>query len=101
MSLRTLRSAAAVEALSLVVLVLNLATVHIAALASMLGPIHGCAYLITIALTWPITKDATARALSFVPGFGGLLVLRRLQATPPQPDGNPQGVKSLVDKADG
>ncbi|GLY19032.1 hypothetical protein LWF15_15335 [Kineosporia rhizophila] len=79
-ALRGLRAAAAVEALSLVMLLLNLATVHVAALASALGPIHGCAYLIAVVLTWTITKEKTTRAFSIVPGFGALLALRRLEA---------------------
>ncbi len=90
-ALRALRIAALVEALSLVILFLNLATVHLPALASALGPIHGCAYLIAIVLTWIITKTGLIRALSLIPGFGALLVLRSLAS-------NPQAVKSLVDK---
>ena len=78
MPLRALRAAAAVEALSLLVLVLNLVTGHVPALASAVGPIHGCAYLIAIALTWSMTRTPAIRALSIIPGFGALLVPRRL-----------------------
>lgn len=70
------------EALSLLVLLLNLATVQVGALASLLGPVHGCAYLIAIVLTWSLTKNTVARALSIIPGFGALLVLRRLPDFP-------------------
>ena len=37
---------AAVEALTLLVLVLNLVTVHLPGVAAALGPVHGSAYLI-------------------------------------------------------
>ncbi len=86
-ALRALRTAAAVEALSLLILLLNLATAHNAAVASAVGPIHGCAYLIAIVITWSLTKTSSARAISFIPGIGALLVLR---FSP--------GVKNLVDK---
>ncbi|GAA3608771.1 hypothetical protein GCM10022223_26010 [Kineosporia mesophila] len=80
MQLRTLRIAAGVEACSLVLLVLNLATVHVGALASALGPVHGCAYLVAIVMTWSLTKDSAARAFSVIPGFGAMLALRRLRS---------------------
>ncbi|GAB3269928.1 DUF3817 domain-containing protein [Kineosporia babensis] len=80
--MRALQTAAAVEALSLIVLLLNLATVHVPALASALGPIHGCAYLIAIVLTWTLTKTTRIRAISIIPGFGALLVLCSLRSNP-------------------
>jgi hypothetical protein len=83
-SLRALRLAALVEAASLAALVLNLATVHIESLASMLGPIHGCAYLIAIVVTWSISKSSRLRAFSIIPGIGGLIVLRQRDAGPPR-----------------
>lgn len=74
---RLLRIAAAVEALSLVVLLTNLATVHAEPVASLTGPIHGCAYLFVIiaAFRLPGLSRGT-RLSSLVPGIGGLLVLR-------------------------
>ncbi|MBT0771225.1 DUF3817 domain-containing protein [Kineosporia sp. J2-2] len=80
MPMRALRISAAVEAGSLLLLVLNLATVHLAAPASVLGPVHGCAYLIGIVLTWQLTKTVAVRALSVIPGIGTLLVLRSLRS---------------------
>ena len=74
---RLLRAAAAVEALSLLVLLVNLATAHVDAIASLMGPIHGCAYLFVIIAAFRLpglTRAARLRAL--VPGIGGLLVLR-------------------------
>jgi hypothetical protein len=73
--MRVLRIAAAVELISLVILLVNLATVHWAPLASLLGPIHGCAYLAVIGAAWPVTRSRRARLLAFVPGIGGLLVV--------------------------
>ncbi|MCM6778691.1 hypothetical protein NDR87_34955 [Nocardia sp. CDC159] len=80
-SLRPLQIAAGVEMLSLLVLLLNLATVHYPAVASLLGPTHGCAYLVCIIYTFR-RKDATpaTRATSLIPGIGGMLTLRRFLA---------------------
>lgn len=76
-----LRIAATVELVSLVVLLGNLATVHVPALASLLGPVHGCAYLATIALT--VSRAGWRSrpvALSLVPAIGGWLAVRALRA---------------------
>ncbi|MFI7674651.1 hypothetical protein [Actinophytocola sp. NPDC049390] len=71
------RTAAAVECVSLVVLFVNLATAHLPVITSLGGPTHGLAYLVVVVAT---LRDAeasgTAKALAFVPGIGGLLVLR-------------------------
>jgi hypothetical protein len=75
-----LKVAARVEFVSLVGLLLNLATVHWAAVASLLGPIHGCAYLLVIGAALRATRDVRTRLLSVVPGIGGLLAERRLSA---------------------
>lgn len=74
-----LRIAAAAEAGTLVVLLANLATVHVDAVSSLFGPLHGTAYLVTIALTW----RTAARWVAVIPGVGGLLALRRVH---PQPE---------------
>ncbi|MDT3395372.1 DUF3817 domain-containing protein [Streptomyces sp. B1866] len=76
--MRTLRIAAAVEAVSLIVLLLNLATVHARAVSTLVGPLHGAAYLATIAATASATASTAARRRAAVPGVGGLLALRRL-----------------------
>ncbi|MDQ3786606.1 MAG: DUF3817 domain-containing protein [Actinomycetota bacterium] len=71
------RVAALVECESLVVLFVNLATAHLPVITSLGGPTHGIAYLVVVVAT---LRDAdasrTAKALAFVPGIGGLLVLR-------------------------
>jgi len=80
-----LRIASAVEALSLLLLLTNLATVHISQIAALAGPIHGAAYLVVIATTFLLpAAPRRGRWLSLVPGIGGVLVLRAVavQATP-------------------
>lgn len=81
-SSRLLRIAAPVELASLILLLANLATVHWAPVASLLGPVHGCAYLFVIGATVPVTADLRTRLTAVVPGVGGLLVLRRLRREP-------------------
>ena len=73
---RRLRIAATAETASLVVLLTNLATVHVPSIADVLGPVHGSCYLVVIALSWQLPAPARVRALSLVPAIGGLLVLR-------------------------
>ncbi len=78
---RLLRISAPVELVTLAVLLANLGVLHLPALASAVGPVHGCAYLIVIiAATRERGPDRTAVALSAVPGIGGVLALRRLDA---------------------
>jgi uncharacterized membrane protein YdcZ (DUF606 family) len=80
--MHALRIAAGVEAASLVILLLNLVTAHLEVITSLGGPVHGTAYLVVIAMT--LTSQAatasSARWFAFVPGFGGLLVLRRMHS---------------------
>ena len=81
-AVRLLRIATIVELISLAVLLTNLATVHVAEVASLLGPVHGCAYLVVIGATINLTRSAATRLLAVVPVLGGLLVLRRLSRAP-------------------
>lgn len=73
------RIAAVVECVSLVVLLVNLATVHLPVITSLGGPTHGLAYLVIVVATLR-NPAATrmAKLLAWVPGIGGLLVLRNL-----------------------
>jgi hypothetical protein len=80
-SWRGLTIAAAVELASLIVLLVNLATVHWPAVSSMAGPTHGCAYLFVIVLAFRQTTIKKTRVMALIPGIGGLLVLRRLTPT--------------------
>ncbi len=81
--MRLLRIAAVVEFVSLLALLINLATVHWEPVASLLGPTHGCAYLAVIGATWQMTKSRKLRLFAFVPGIGGLLASERSRASPP------------------
>jgi hypothetical protein len=74
-----LRIAARVEALSLLVLLVNLATVHVAWTATLVGPLHGCAYLLVIGVVLQTSRSRRARWLAVVPGVGGLLAERAIR----------------------
>jgi len=75
-----LRRVSWAETVSLAVLLVNLATVHLPAVASAVGPLHGTFYLACIATTLLQPMPAAARRLAAVPGIGGLLALRRADA---------------------
>lgn len=74
-----LRASALVELSSLVLLLGNLATAHWPAVASLLGPVHGCAYLFVVGSAVRVSPRLRTRLLAVVPGVGGLLVVRRLR----------------------
>ena len=78
-----LRVAARVELVSLLVLLANLATVHARAVATLIGPLHGCAYLLVIGSTLAATRRGRPRLLALVPGVGGLLAERRMRIVQP------------------
>ncbi|GAA2507619.1 DUF3817 domain-containing protein [Winogradskya humida] len=75
-----LRTAAIVEPASVILLFTNLATVHWPAIATLLGPLHGCAYLIVIGTTLRESPDTRTRLLALLPAIGGLLTTRRILA---------------------
>jgi hypothetical protein len=78
---RPLRAAATVELVSLIALLTNLFTVHVPAIASLTGPVHGCAYLFSIGAVLRDKQRTTAAiGLAVIPGIGGMLALRRLPA---------------------
>jgi hypothetical protein len=79
--LRWLRVTAAVEAATLALLLVNLATVHLDAVAALTGPVHGLAWLSTMAIAFLIPLPRAARLLAAVPGVGGLLALRRAESS--------------------
>ena len=79
--LRWLRVTAAVEAATSALLLGNLATVHLDAVAALTGPVHGLAWLATIAIAFLIPLPRAARLLAVVPGVGGLLALRRAETS--------------------
>ncbi|MGV9839970.1 hypothetical protein ACWDUL_38050 [Nocardia niigatensis] len=76
---RHLCIAAHAELISLIVMLANVFTVHLAPISSLLGPTHGCAYLFVVITTWRLAQaPAAAKVLALVPGAGGLLALRQL-----------------------
>jgi hypothetical protein len=80
-----LRVAAVFEAVSLVVLLRNLVTIHLRAVTQLAGPVHGCAYLAAVVLalslpTLPMPCPAGNGRSALLPGVGGRLVLRRVEA---------------------
>jgi hypothetical protein len=82
-SRRLLRIAAPVEFVSLVVLLVNLATAHWRAVSSLVGPVHGCAYLFVVIATARVPGATVRTRLSaIVPGVGGLIAVRRLSRVP-------------------
>ncbi|MGP8297245.1 DUF3817 domain-containing protein [Streptomyces inhibens] len=81
-----LRVTAPAELASLAVLLINVSVLHLQVVASAIGPLHGCAYLIVIiAAAREAGPDRTVTALSVIPGIGGMLALRRLATRYAQP----------------
>jgi hypothetical protein len=56
--------------------------VHVPWIASLIGPVHGCAYLLVIGAAFRLTRSAATTLLAAVPVAGGLIALRRVK----QPD---------------
>ncbi|MFJ5804173.1 hypothetical protein [Streptomyces decoyicus] len=98
-SLRPLRIAAHTELVSLILMLANLATVHLKPLSSLLGPTHGCAYLFVVLATWRLGSVAHAttvtKATAVVPGIGGLLALRMLRHATARSTGDKDSVRAL------
>ncbi|MET9067271.1 hypothetical protein [Streptosporangium sandarakinum] len=77
--LRHLRVAAHLELASLVIMLANIATVHLKPVSSLMGPAHGFAYLFVVVAAWRLGQATVAvRAAALLPGVGGLLALRLL-----------------------
>ena len=75
----TLRVAAAVELVSLSVLLVNIATGNAHSVAALVGPIHGIAWLFVVFTTWrDPRRTAGIAVLGVIPGIGGMLALRAL-----------------------
>ena len=74
-----LRLTVVVESLTVAVLLVNLATVHLDWVAGIAGPVHGTAYLAVIALVLSVPGSSrNARWLAVIPVAGGWLALREL-----------------------
>lgn len=86
--LRLLRIAACAELVTLIVLLVNLATVHWSAVSSAIGPTHGCAYLfVIIAAVRAAGVTRQTKLIALIPGIGGLLALRQLTSRRASPVG--------------
>lgn len=96
--LRPLTIASVAEAVTLLVLLINRVSAHLPAVTSVVGPVHGFAYLATVATAFLVPLATRARLLTLVPGVGGLLALRSARTTgvrgtdePDERPGNPSG----------
>lgn len=69
---QVLRVGAALEAVSLLLLLGNRATVGSDGLPALVGPLHGLCYVVVIALSFSLLPRRTAW-WSVVPGVGGLV----------------------------
>jgi hypothetical protein len=80
-NIRILTLLAGIEFGTLLVLLANLATVHVPVVATILGPMHGCAYIAAIIGTAMCARPMSGPTLlSLIPGVGGSLavaILRR------------------------
>ena len=74
---RVLQFVGAVELSTLVLMLANLFTVHLPAISSILGPLHGLAYTATVLVAF-LVRGGRHRVwlLALVPGIGGLLASR-------------------------
>jgi hypothetical protein len=62
------------------VLLVNLFTTHIEAISSLVGPLHGAAYLVVITATLlSATASSGVRWRAAIPAIGGLLALWQLR----------------------
>jgi uncharacterized membrane protein len=74
-----LRLSATVEFVSLLLMLANLATLHLPAITKTLGPVHGLAYIVTIVLAVLLAEGRhRVWLLALVPAIGGLLSSRVL-----------------------
>ncbi|KIH99559.1 hypothetical protein LP52_06690 [Streptomonospora alba] len=72
----TLRLAGVIEPATLLVMLLNMATYHLPAVSSVLGPLHGLAYATTVIAAILVNGRHRVWLLALIPGIGGLLAAR-------------------------
>jgi hypothetical protein len=82
---RILQIVGTVELVTLVLLLVNIVTVHRPLVTHLLGPVHGLAYTTTV-ITAVLVMSGRHRVwlLALIPGIGGLLAART--ASPEQPE---------------
>ncbi|ORW58181.1 hypothetical protein B7435_03665 [Mycolicibacterium peregrinum] len=80
-SRRTLHAIGSIELLTLILMLLNLATVHVPAISKVLGPLHGFVYTATVVAAI-LLMNGMRRVwlLALIPGIGGLLAARAIQS---------------------
>jgi hypothetical protein len=85
---RILQIAGTVELVTLVLMLVNIVTVHLPEASRVLGPVHGLAYTVTV-ITAILVMGGRRRVwlLAFIPGIGGLLASRA--ASPEQLERRP------------
>ena len=81
-ALTRLPRVAVAETASLAVLLANRFTVHLDAVTSLLGPLHGGLYLAVIAAAFLAPIRLPARLLAIVPVAGGLLAVAYARRRP-------------------
>lgn len=81
-TVRLLGLVAVLELVSVVVLLVNLVTVHVPLITSGVGPLHGLAYVTVVVLALLVEdRPLRARLLALIPAVGGFLVLRAFRRT--------------------
>lgn len=81
-ALRWLTRVAVLETASLAVLLANRFTVHLDAITSLMGPVHGGLYLAVIAAACLAPIRTPGRLLAVVPVVGGLLAVAYARRRP-------------------
>jgi hypothetical protein len=81
---RALHAIGAVELSTFLLMMANLATVHLELFSSILGPLHGLAYTVTV-IAAALASNGRHRIwlLALVPAVGGLLAARSLPSRQP------------------
>ena len=79
---RILQMIGAVELATLILMLINIATVHAPGISHILGPVHGLAYTATV-ITAFLVMDGRHRVwlLALIPGIGGLLASRAVPSS--------------------
>jgi hypothetical protein len=87
---RVLVLLAAIEFGTLLLLLANRATVHVPVVATILGPVHGCAYIAAI-VTTTVHAGLLSRPtlLSVIPGIGATLAVADLRHRAQPSDDDP------------
>jgi uncharacterized protein (DUF697 family) len=80
-----------VELVTLAVLLVNLADGNNRAVAALVGPVHGTAYLAGVIAGWRSSLPRWRKAVTLVPGVGALIAARWQRSRGPRPGLTPRG----------